>query len=453
MRGVGLILLAWLLTAPPAAAETPFAPPPADARSVYRGVTLIDGTGAPPRPDMAVITRGERIERVLPDSEITPDLLAGAETFDLAGRFLLPGLIDSHQHLATPPAPRQAAALMRRALYGGVTGMRIMADDLRAIAELDRAARTGAIEGPDLFFAALMAGPGFFADPRTAAVSAGYRPGEAPWAQAVDDRTDLVRAVAAARGTGAMAIKIYADLPAPLVRRIAEEAHRQGLRVWIHAMVFPTLPSEVLDARPDVVSHSCYLAYEALEHRPQSYADRFPIDPVPFRGGDHPVIARLFAAMRERGIVLDPTLRVYGEAERHATPERPTHCTLDLAARLTDQARRAGVALSAGTDSYAPAASPWPALHDELELLVSRAGLTPLEAIRAATGIGAATIGEADESGIVAAGRRADFVLLERDPTADIANIRSVVMTVKRGRRFSRSDYRPIAPEEYPEDD
>ncbi|WP_114953522.1 amidohydrolase family protein [Sphingosinicella terrae] len=453
MRGVGLVLLGWLSIAWPAAAQAPFAPPAATERSVYRGAVLIDGTGAAPRPDMTVITRGDRIERVLPDSEVTPDLLADAEVIDLAGRFLLPGLIDSHQHLATPPRRLQAEGLMRRALYGGVTGMRIMADDLRSVAELDRAARTGEIEGPDLVHAAIMAGPSFFADPRTAAVSAGYRPGEAPWAQAVDEDTNLVRAVAMARGTGAAAIKIYANLPAALVRRIAEEAHRQGLRVWVHAMVFPALPSEVLDARPDVVSHTCYLAYEALDRRPSAYADRFPIDPEPFRSGDDPVMARLFATMRERGIVLDPTLRVYREVESRSTPERPPYCTLDLAARLTDQARRAGVTLSAGTDSYAPSDSPWPALHDELELLVARAGLTPMEAIVAATSVGAATIGQGDALGTIAPGRQADLVVLERDPTADIAHIRSVTMTVKRGRRFARADYRPITPEEAADDE
>ena len=93
-------------------------------------------------------------------------------------------------------------------------------------------------------------------------------------------------AVTLARGTGAIAIKIYADLSAVLVKKIVEEAHRQGLQAWSHGMVFPATPQEVIDAGPDTVSHVGYLAYEAVEARPSRYEERekFPIDPGPFGG-------------------------------------------------------------------------------------------------------------------------------------------------------------------------
>ena len=419
-------------------------------RVVYRGATMIDGTGGPARPNMAVIVSGERIEAVLPAPSLTPAMTDGAEIVDLAGRWLLPGLIDSHQHMATPPNRRLAEAHLRRDLYSGITSTRIMADDLRSIAELDRAVRAGEIPGPHLYYAALVAGPGFFADPRTRAVSFGYTPGAAPWAQAIAVDTDLPIAIARARGTGAAALKIYSDLPPDLVRRLAAEAHRQGLLVWAHAMVFPTPPAEVLAAGPDVVSHTCYLAYQVSERRPQSYRERVPVDPG---AGDSPAMASLFATMRDHGILLDATLRVYREVERRATPERPAHCSLALAARLTAQAHRAGVLVSAGTDGDTAAADPYPSLFEELELLVGRAGFTPLEAIRAATQIGAMTMGQGRDQGVIAPGRFADMVVLERDPLADIANLRSVLLVVKHGRRFSRSDYRPITPEEAAADD
>jgi len=371
-------------------------------RIVYRGATLIDGTGGPAQPNVAVIVNGDRIEAVLPAARLTGAMTGGAETVDLTGRFLLPGLIDSHQHMATPPNRRLAEAHLRRDLYSGITATRIMADDLRSIAELDRAARTGEIPGPDLFYAALVAGPSFFADPRTRAVSFGYTPGTAPWAQAIAADTDLPLAIARARGTGAAALKIYSDLPPDLVRRLAAEAHRQGLLVWAHAMVFPTPPAEVLAADPDVVSHTCYLAYQVAERRPQSYRDRVPVDPAPFAAGDNAVMGGLFATMRAEGILLDATLRVYREGERRATPQRPAHCSLDLAARLTAQAHRAGVLVSAGTDGDTAAADPYPSLFEELELLVRRAGFTPLEAIRSATQIGAMTMGQGQNRGVIA---------------------------------------------------
>jgi imidazolonepropionase-like amidohydrolase len=443
MRGIRVLLAILALAACAAAhAAPPFAPAPAGQRAVYRGATLIDGTGTAPRPDMAVITNGERIEAVLPAARLTPAMTHGARIIDVAGRYLLPGLIDSHQHRATPPVRRLAEAQMRRDLYSGITAARIMADDLRLIAELARSSRAGEIAGPDLVFAALVAGPSFFSDPRVGAVSAGYRPGEAPWAQAIDAQTDLPLAVARARGTGAAAIKIYADLPPDLVRRVTAEAHRQGLRVWAHAMVFPTPPSAVIATGPDVISHTCYLAYQLSEHPPQTYAQRFAIDPARFANGDNAVLAGLYRQMRERGVLLDATLTVYAEIERRATPQRPPHCTLDLAARMTAQAHRAGVLISAGTDADTAIGAPYPSLFDEMELLVTRAGFTPLAAIRAATRIGAMTMGQGQERGAIATGYLADMVVLEHNPAMEIANMRSVLMVVKRGHRLTRADYR-----------
>jgi cytosine/adenosine deaminase-related metal-dependent hydrolase len=444
MRGIRLILVFWVLVfAGLAPAQPPHAPAPPGQRTVYRGATLIDGTGAPGRPNMAVITNGERIEAVLPAAELTPDLTRRAEMVDLAGRYLLPGLIDSHQHRATPPDRAEAERQMRRDLAHGITAARIMADDIRQIAELDRAARAGEIAGPDLYFAALVAGPSFFSDPRVGAVSAGYAAGEAPWAQAIDAETDLPLAIARARGTGATAIKIYADLPPALVRAVAAEAHRQGLMVWTHFMVFPTLPTEVIAAGPDSVSHICYAAYQVMPRPPQSYRERFPVDPAPFAGGDNPQMAALFRRMGERGILLDATLTVYQEIERRAASGGTVHCQLDLAAGLTAQAHRAGVLISAGTDADAPADAPYPSLFGELELLVRRAGFTPLEAIRAATRIGAMTIGKGREMGVIAPGYLANMVVLGRDPAADIGNMRSVLFTVKRGHRVERPEPRP----------
>jgi imidazolonepropionase-like amidohydrolase len=418
---------------------------------IYRHATIIDGTGAPAAKDMTVITRGERIASVVRDADLKAE--PGATTVDLTGRYLLPGLIDSHQHIATPPNRRRAEALMRRDLYSGITATRIMADDLRSVADIARAARVGEIPSPELYYAALFAGPSFFDDPRTLAVSAGVKSGEGAWMQAVDADTDLPLAVARARGTGATAIKIYANLPADLIARITAEAHRQKMQVWAHGMVFPTPPADVIAARPDVVSHSCYLAYQAVEKRPQTYQQRVPIDPTLFMAGRNPVMAALFTEMKRRGMLLDATLRVYQEGEKRAKAGGPpAYCSLDLAATLTRQAHRAGIEISAGTDGDTGAGAPYPGLFDELELLVAKAGFTPAEAIRAATLTGAASMGAAAEMGTIVPGKLADMVVLARDPLADIANMRSVTLTVKRGRAYPRGDFRAVTEEELSRD-
>ena len=106
------------LAAQPTASSTNarFAPPAAGKRVVYRHANLIDGTGAPLRADMAVLVDGDTIRAVLPDSQLSPGQLQGAESVDLGGRYLLPGLIDSHEHVATPPNRRAAEAWLRRDL-------------------------------------------------------------------------------------------------------------------------------------------------------------------------------------------------------------------------------------------------------------------------------------------------------------------------------------------------
>ena len=423
----------------------PAARPAGEQITIYRGADLIDGNGGPIRRDMAVVVAGESIRQVLPSRALHPADTRGARIVDLEGRYILPGLIDSHVHLATPPTRRLATATMRRDLYGGITAVRDMADDVREVRVLARMARHGEIPGPDIYYAALMAGPSFFDDPRTHAATRGVTAGKVPWMQAIDSRTDIVRAVAMAKATGATAIKIYANLPADLVRRITAEAHRQKMLVWAHAMVFPATPDEVVRAGADSVSHVCYLAYQASPRRPASYQDRFPVDQGWFEFGDNQAVAALFREMRQRGTILDATNRVYVAAERRARPGgMPLHCTADLAARLTNQAWRAGVAISAGTDGHAAHTSLYSSLNEELELLADKAGIPPGDVIRYATLIGARAMGQERNMGTIATGKLANMVIVERNPLENIANLRSVVFTVKRGRRFDRQDYRPV---------
>jgi imidazolonepropionase-like amidohydrolase len=421
------------------AGAAPFQPPQKGVRTVYRHATVIDATAA--RTDMAVITDGERIAAVVPDKNLKADELAGAEVVDLAGKYLLPGLIDTHQHFATPPNRPEAEAFLKRDIYSGITATRDMADDLRQIADMTRQARVGEIAAPDIFYAALMAGPSFFDDPRTQAIAQGAVAGQVPWEQAIDAETDLRLAIARAKGTYATAVKIYANLPGPLVAAITAEAHRQGMEVWAHGMVFPATPAEVVDSGVDTVSHSCYLAYQAMDRRPDSYQHRFPVDASLFAAGN-PVMAKLFGDMARRGTILDATLHVYREVEAAAKERRqPPLCTVALAGKLTNQAFRSGVTISAGTDGDTPISEPWPALFDELQLLHDSAGLPPMDVVRAATLNGAKAAGQEKDMGTIEAGKLANMVVLAKNPLDNVGNFRSVVLTVKRGQQFWRETY------------
>ena len=444
-RGVrALAVAAGLAAAAPGGAAGPV---------LYADVTIIDGTGAPPRAHQDLLIDGERIVAVGPHDGLGAQAQA-ARRVDLPGRFVIPGLIDSHVHLATPPNRVRAEAILRRQLYGGVTAVRDMADDLRSVGELARASQAGEIPAPDIYYAALMAGPPFFADPRVLSVSRGFAPGTAPWMQAIDAKTDLRSAVTLARGTSATAIKIYADLPAERVAAITAEAHRQHLMIWAHSAVFPARPAQVIAAGADVLSHVCYLAYEAQPKMLAAYEDRTPVDETRLApAGDDPVIARLYRAMKKKGTILDATgsLFVRFEAERKADPKaKPLRCTGARTIQLTQQARRAGIPISTGTDYVNPAGDPWPEVHAEIRYLARDVGMPPLAVINAATLVGARAAGQDRDMGSVEPGKLANFVVLAADPIADIGNIERIEMTVKRGREYRRADYAAPGASELP---
>lgn len=440
-----LASLSWTLAQ--AGAPTPFAPPQSGERVLYRDATLIDGTGAPTRSHMDVLVAGERILRVFPDAA-TPAEAATAKVVDLRGRYLMPGLIDSHVHLATPPNRRQAEAMLRRDLYGGVTAVRDMADDLRAVSDVARASRVGEIAGSDIQYAALMAGPDFFTDPRTAQTSAGGEPGQVPWMQAVTGETDLPLAVARAAGTSATAIKLYADLSPDLAAKITAEAHRQHLLVWAHATLYPAKPSEVAAAGVDAISHACLLVWEPDAHVPRWTEPRHPVDLKRFRSGDDPALARLFVAMAAHGVILDATVWTYSPAppagRSSAPPLTPGGCDDVVGGAITGQAYRAGVQVSAGTDNVAPWTDPWPDLFHELSELTDRAGMPPAAVIRSATLIGARAMGQERDMGSLEPGKLANMIVLAENPLTTIRNLKSIVMTVKRGRIYRRNDFIPL---------
>ncbi|MEV7340217.1 amidohydrolase family protein [Streptomyces sp. NPDC093544] len=425
---------------------TPFAAPTAGSVVVYRGATLIDGTGGPARQATTIVTDGTMIRAVVPDAEITDEIAdAAAPVVDLAGRFVIPGLIDSHQHIATPPDRATAEAALRRQVYGGVTAIRDMADDLRQVAELARAALVGEIPGPDIRYAALMAGPSFFDDPRTHEAAQGATPGAVPWMQAITDETDLPLAVAMARGTGAHAVKIYADLPAGTVAALTAEAHRQGLAAWAHGTVYPASPGEVVAAGVDSVSHATALAQEGTKQPLTTYKDKPPIEYDRFTDGEDPHLQALFERMLRQGTILDATAGLwthyFAPEETDADSLALARANSRLAATITAHAYRAGVPISAGTDYETDPDRPFPALHDEMAFLARECGIPAAQVIRSATLVGAMSMGAQDVMGTVAADKLANFAVLSANPLDDMTHLGSIEFVVKRGHRYDRSDY------------
>jgi imidazolonepropionase-like amidohydrolase len=336
-------------------------------------------------------------------------------------------------------------AFLKALLLGGATGIRDMAGNDRLLGYLAQQTNTDAFTGPDIFYTALMAGPSFFAeDDRVQDSTPGEKPGETPWMRAIDANTDLPSAMAEAKGTGATAIKVYANLPANLVQAIVAEAHRQGLRVWTHATIFPAKPSDAVAAGADTISHSPYLVWEAAPKIPDDYGARTHGDFVNIRP-DAPQILALFDAMKQHGTILDATLHVFKEVAKHH-PEKVAAGILPWSYAVTKLAHEQGVLIDAGTDSEGlpddaknnPDLHKMPLVHAEMALLVEHCGFTPMEAIRAATQIGASASGQAATRGTIAPGMRADMVVLTADPTVDIHNTTKIAFVVKNGTMYRR---------------
>ena len=389
---------------------------------------------------MTILVRGARIQAIAPASQLVPP--AGSKVVDVTGLYALPGLINTHVHIATDSTRAQALSLMRRDLYNGITAERDMAGDTRQLAELSRVSLLGEVAGPDIYYAALMAGPSFFKDERTHEAARGAVAGEVPWMRAVTPRTDLHVAVAEARGTGATAIKIYADLTAQLVAAITKEAHRQGMLVWAHATVYPATAKQVVEAGVDSISHAPMLA---ITNPAKSYADSHlhPAAEQQYADGFGPQLASLLGEMKRRGTILDATLVVYRETSPAEHPPAQTVNTLDIGERVTHAAYEAGVAISTGTDTDDEDNKDWSPLRDELLLLQNGAGMRPADVIHSATAIGARTLGQDKEMGTVEPGKLANLVFVAKNPLDGVEAFSTVVLTVKRGNSFWRKDFSP----------
>ncbi len=427
MRHLAVFVVA-AFVATPLSAQSWCAPQKADTGFVaLTGVTLWDGTGSPGRAGTTILLHGPRIAGVFKDG--AQPIPPGATVRAFPGKYVIPGLMDTHVHVGSDvsgeDARPRAERRLCRALLGGITAARDMAGDTRALASLKRDAKVGDIASPDLYFAALWAGPAFFSDPRTAQASAGEVPGSMPGMRAIDSTTDLRLAVAEARGTGATAIKLYAELTPQLVTAATAEAHRQGMLVWAHAAMAQVSPLQTATAGVDVMSHASLMARQLGR---DGYAALVKDSAGPIQGKfDTPTFDSLFSEMRRRGTIMEPTLFIY-DGERGAL--RP------IAVEITRRAHRAGIPIVAGTDSLGSGdEGAWvePNLHTELRLLVQAAGLSTTEALAAATRTAARTMGTLDERGTVEAGKLADLVVLDADPVADITNTTRIRAVVKRG--------------------
>lgn len=316
-----------------------------------------------------------------------------AETMiDGQGGTLLPGLIDSHIHL-------DGIGNLEQAAHWGVTTMLDMGTASPKLVESLR-------NRPGLTDIRSSESPAS-APGGTQTTMMGF-----PAETAVTGPRDAERFVAARVAEGADYIKIIVENPKAMGRAaldaetiavLVRAAHSRGLRVFAHATNLPAFELAV-GAKVDIVTH------------------------VPL---DAPVSQALLDDMLTNGTLAVPTLVMMRGAETVAK-SMPTHLNISdykNAERSVTEMRRRGIPILAGTDSNAAPGSPFKAkhgesLHEELQLLVA-AGLTPVEALHTATSLPAKKF-DLKDRGSITPGLRADLLLVESDPTVDIAATRQI---------------------------
>jgi len=355
------------------------------ATFAIRDVTVIDGTGAPALAHQTIIVRGERILEIGSASRVA--LPPDAVVTDAAGKYAIPGLWDMHVHLW------DEKNVLPEYVQHGITGVRDMGSDYERTKRWRAAIESGSAVGPHV----VTCGTPLDGQPSTEPklpVLVVITPEDA---RSDFDRLDFM---------GVDFIKVLSDLPREAYFALAERA-----RQW-HKPFAGHLPKDVT-------------AEEAVEARQASIEHLFGF-PVSDEKRSRAVLAQ--CALLGTRIV--PSLTLW---RRMAAEDKSAADALPKIDAVVRQAREAGAAILAGTDTGDPGTFPGVTLHDELELLVG-AGLTPMEALRSATYEPALFLGRDKVLGTLKPGMVADVVLLDANPLEDIRNTRRVAGVWARGR-------------------
>src|SRR5580704_9091391 len=402
---------------------------PPDGILVIKNGTLIDGTGRRPRPNGQIVIRDGKIAEVGPEAPF--DHGGGAKVFDAAGRFILPGLIDGHVHLSmfqgAPPGigfPTSAEFCTLRAaqnlmpiLRAGFTSVSVPGGKWFVDVTLREAVNTGMLQGPRIFCAGrALTPPGGIFDNRPSAD--GNLPDDATGVlcHTVEDFAIETRRQCA---RGVNMIKIadsrWGDeqtLSRETIAAVVEEAHRHGVKVSIHSRGSGSTRDAAL-AGVDWIFHADLATENDLD---TVAAAGIPIMPA-FTQGE---------IWADHGIGVAPAMR-----DRLKTQ-------LDVNIKAIAAAKARGIRLMLGTDSGNAAMMTPGRWHGyEAAFFVKHLGYTPLEAIVLQTRENALAMGLQGKLGTIEPGMIADIVILDSDPSENIAvlgdpaYVRAVIKDVK----------------------
>jgi imidazolonepropionase-like amidohydrolase len=410
----------------------------------FTHIAVIDVTSAVSLPNRTVVIEGNRISAEGPASSTA--VPAGARTIDGRDKYLIPGLWDMHVHTATPGGD----ALLQLYIANGVTGVRDMAGDWATLAAWRRENLHGARIGP-----------------RMVASGPYLEGGDVPIPHMlVRAPTDAQPAVDSLIRLGVDFIKVHGQLTRETYFAIARAARSRGVPFAGH-VPRSVLPEEASDSGQSSIEHLLTIPNQCTPADSIALTPRFRMQSALGRCSSAD-LAPLFARFVRNGTAMVPTLvaaveiaswpkrELPGDAVAHFLPDTLRRYVAQIfpmpdsvppdadvvgrallrkRAEVVGAMHRAGVRVMAGTDAPLRNSPPGFGLHEELQWLV-RAGLSPFDALRAATLEPARFLNLQDSLGTIAVGKLADVVLLDANPLDDIRNTSRIRAVVANGRLF-----------------
>lgn len=398
--------------------------------TLVRCGVLIDGTGATEHDAAFLIKDGIIAERSS-YAELAADTPEGTAFLDYGDKFVTPGIIDAHVHVVIDPdadftgfvgrdsdtrIAHRGMVNLKKTLDGGVTFIRDLGGYHHIDIELKKLIDEGLIEGCGLLASGEMI---------TMTGGHGWKIG-----RECDGADEVRKAAREQIKAGATVIKVMATggnlTPGPQgapqlsedeIRAAVEEAHKSGKLTTTHSHSAEGIKN-ALRAGIDCIEHGMFIDDEALDYMA---AHNIPYVPT--------LVAPWICATvgEERGLSRDAVVKTQRAIGRHMESFK--------------KAVKRGVRIAMGTDAGTPFCEHGKAYVDELKLMVE-GGFTPMQAIVAATKTSAEVTGISEEYGTIEAGKHADFLVLDEDPTKDPEAFRNIAEVYKSGRRVERKYFR-----------
>jgi imidazolonepropionase-like amidohydrolase len=423
---------------------------------LIRGGTLIDGTGRAAIQDAQILVRDGMISEIRAGGALEPP--AGAQVVEARGKFIIPGLIDSHIHYRDSNA--------ELFLAHGVTTVNDLGDPSLWQAALKKGFNSGRMFGPRFFYCGDIGLPENDAEPRPAVERRGLDTIRRP-----EDAAAIVKRL---KDSGVDCIKLDENFSAELFSAIAQAAHASGMKVIAHSLN----AANSIQWGIDGIEHMVGIAVAtAASPRAKEAVGRLRLEAGHknsslYQWMEPREFDRLIKDLVSRHVFVNPTLAFEWKALSERTPQHEqedarlfsipelSYFSIDdrlmilgqyhwadnrkpeeirqfkdgyrMVQQFLKKFAEAGGKIYAGTDSSA-ATTPGLSLHHEMELLVD-AGLSPMQAIQTATTHGAEIAGLGSKLGTIERGKIADLILLDANPLENISNTRKIFKVIKDGR-------------------